>query len=146
MAFTFRMADEGDVASILAIEEASMSNPWNEAAYSEAIRSDHAFVMVATEDDNIAGFAVYYLTPPECELPDIVVSERYRRRGLGKALLQESMKELKSRGIDTIYLEVRVSNMPARTLYTHIGFEEIGKRKYFYSNPVEDAICMSLVF
>ena len=144
MAFTFRYATEADVDAIVAIEEASMSCPWNRDNYLEVVNSDHAFIMVALDDDDIAGFAVFYLTPPESELPDIVVAEAYRGQGFGKALLSESLVALKKKGIDTIYLEVRVSNTPARNLYSHIGFEEIGKRKYFYSNPVEDAICMSL--
>lgn len=144
MAFTYRYATEADVDAIVSIEEASMSNPWNRDNYLEAVNSDHAFIMVAADDDIIAGFAVFYLTPPESELPDIVVAESYRGKGLGKALLSQSIATLKVQGIDTIYLEVRVSNTPARTLYSRLGFEEIGKRKYFYSNPVEDAICMSL--
>ncbi len=143
MAFTYRYATESDVDAIVAIEEAAMSAPWNRDNYLEAINSEHAFILVAAEADVIAGFAVFYLTPPESELPDIVVSEKYRGQGIGRALLSESIALLKSQGIDTIFLEVRVSNTPARTLYTHTGFEEIGKRKYFYSNPIEDAICMS---
>ncbi|SFI37386.1 ribosomal-protein-alanine N-acetyltransferase [Pseudobutyrivibrio sp. OR37] len=143
MAFTYRYATESDVDAIVAIEEAAMSAPWNRDNYLEAINSEHAFILVAAEADVIAGFAVFYLTPPESELPDIVVSEKYRGQGIGRALLSESIALLKAQGIDTIFLEVRVSNTPARTLYTHTGFVEIGKRKYFYSNPIEDAICMS---
>lgn len=143
MAFTYRYATESDVDAIVAIEEAAMSAPWNRDNYLEAINSEHAFILVAAEADVIAGFAVFYLTPPESELPDIVVSEKYRGQGIGRALLSESIALLKSQGIDTIFLEVRVSNTPARTLYIRTGFEEIGKRKYFYSNPIEDAICMS---
>ena len=120
-----------------------MSNPWHKDNYLEAIRSDHAFVVVASEDDAIAGFAVFYLTPPESELPDIVVDEAYRKRGIAKALLHYAFDQLQSKKVDTVFLEVRVSNTPARTLYDSLGFEEIGKRKYFYSNPIEDAICMS---
>ena len=120
-----------------------MSSPWRPTDYREAINSDHAFIIVAEDDADIAGFAVFYLTPPESELPDIVVAESYRGKGLGKTLLLEAISRLRPRDIDTVYLEVRVSNTPARALYSHIGFEEIGKRKYFYSDPVEDAICMS---
>ena len=144
MAFTFRYATEADVDEIVAIEEASMTNPWRRDNYLEAIKSDHAFILVAVDDEVIAGFAVFYLTPPESELPDIVVSHGYRGKGVGKAIMTEALLCLKTHGIDTVYLEVRVSNAPARALYSHLGFEEIGKRKYFYSNPVEDAICMSL--
>ena len=144
MAFTFRYAEEKDLQAIVEIESAAMSCPWSLKSYEEAVASDHAFVMVAESDGQIAGFSVFYLTPPESELPDIVVAEAFRGQGLGKALLEHSIQELKTRDIDTIFLEVRVSNTPARKLYESFGFEQIGIRKYFYSDPVEDAICMRL--
>lgn len=142
MAFEFRYATIEDVEQIAAIEEASMANPWKAPSYIEAINSDHAFILVAMDADKVAGFSVFYLTPPEAELPDIVVEKSYRGQGLGKQLLEYAATELTSKNIDTIFLEVRESNAPARALYTKMGFEEIGTRKYFYSNPVEDAICM----
>jgi len=61
----------------------------------------------------------------------------------GKGLLEYTISEALKRNVETIFLEVRVSNTPARNLYQRFDFEEIGKRKYFYSNPIEDAICMS---
>ena len=121
-----------------------MSCPWSRDSYKEAMDSDHAFIMVATESDSCVGFAVFYLTVPESELPDIVVAEEHRGKGIGKALLDASLRELTSRGVDTVFLEVRVSNERAKALYEKVGFEEIGRRKYFYSDPVEDAICMRL--
>jgi ribosomal-protein-alanine N-acetyltransferase len=142
MAFTFRFANAQDLTSIVEIENAAMSCPWSLKSYEEAITSDHSFIMVAEDDGQIAGFSVFYLTPPESELPDIVVDEKFRGQGLGCQLLTKSIEELEKRGIDTIFLEVRVSNTPARRLYQRMGFEEIGTRKYFYTNPVEDAICM----
>lgn len=142
MTFEFRYATIEDVEQIAAIEEASMPNPWKVPSYIEAINSDHAFIIVVMDGKKVAGFSVFYLTPPEAELPDIVVEKSYRGQGLGKQLLEYAAIELTSKNIDTLFLEVRESNAPARALYTKMGFEEIGKRKYFYSNPVEDAICM----
>ncbi len=144
MDLCFRYAIESDLADIVAIENSSMSAPWSLDSYSEAIDSEHAFILVATVDDDIAGFAVFYLTPPESELPDIVVNDKYRRMGVGRALLHYAFSELKDRSVDKVFLEVRVSNYAARALYDSIGFQQIGIRKYFYSAPIEDAICMSL--
>ena len=144
MAFTYRFANVQDLQAIVEIENAAMSCPWSLKSYEEAISSDHSFIMVAEDDGQIAAFSVFYLTPPEAELPDIVVDEKYRGQGLGRQLLSKALEELEGRGIDTIFLEVRVSNTPARRLYEGLGFEEIGTRKYFYSDPVEDAICMKL--
>ena len=138
------MATVSDIDEIVQIESESMPNPWGPSDYKEAIESDHAFVYVLTVDDKIIAYTVYYLTPPESELPDIVVAPSHRNKGIGKTLLTKSFEELKSRGVDTVFLEVREQNIAAQRLYTSLGFENIGKRKYFYSNPVEDAICMRL--
>ena len=144
MSIEFRFANDRDLDTIVEIESSSMSCPWSRDSYKEAMDSDHAFIMVATESDSCVGFAVFYLTVPESELPDIVVAESHRDKGVGKALLDASLRELTSRGVDTVFLEVRVSNERAKALYEKVGFEEIGRRKYFYSDPVEDAICMRL--
>ena len=144
MTYTYRYATEKDIDAIVAIEKSSMPNPWHRDNYLEAIQSNHAFIMVVVDGNAIAGFAVFYMTPPESELPDIVVVPSYRGKGIGKELLNRCICELKSKAVDTIFLEVRPSNNPARSLYTKMGFEEIGKRKYFYTNPIEDAICMVL--
>lgn len=144
MALEFRYAVEDDINTIFEIEQASMSCPWSLASFNEAVSSDHSFIRVADMDGQIAGFAVFYLTAPESELPDIVVAEEFRGQGIGRSLLENSIKELQAKDIDTIFLEVRSSNDSAKLLYDKLGFEQIGIRKYFYSNPVEDAICMKL--
>ncbi len=144
MALEFRYAVEDDINTIFEIEQASMSCPWSLASFNEAVFSDHSFIRVADMDGQIAGFAVFYLTAPESELPDIVVAEEFRGQGIGRSLLENSIKELQAKDIDTIFLEVRSSNDSAKLLYDKLGFEQIGIRKYFYSNPVEDAICMKL--
>ena len=43
-------------------------------------------------------------------------------------------------------LEVRESNTPAIGLYRKLGFEEVGRRKGYYTNPKEDAILMTVTF
>ena len=47
------------------------------------------------------------------------------------------------KGIVFLSLEVRESNIAARSLYTSLGWEECGKRKNFYSKPTEDACVMT---
>ena len=53
------------------------------------------------------------------------------------------IEEAKKLGMAVLYLEVRESNTPARTVYKSLGFEENGIRKNFYEHPVEHAVLMS---
>ena len=142
MALEYRFATEEDLQQIFEIEQSVMPCPWSMKSFQEAFSSDYSFILVAVDDYRICGFSVLYITAPEAELPDIVVAKEYQGKGVGKGLLKRTIDEASSKGVESIFLEVRVSNAPARGLYDSFGFEEIGTRKYFYSNPVEDAICM----
>lgn len=46
-------------------------------------------------------------------------------------------------GVNRIDLEVRASNSVAISFYKRHGFEDVGIRKNYYTNPKEDALLMS---
>lgn len=140
----YRKVELSDLEEIASIEKDVMSMPWSYESFLEAAESDHTLFIVADDNGKIAGFAVFYITSPEAELPDIVVSKEYRRQGVGRQLLRTSIDTLVEQGITDIFLEVREHNEPARLLYKSFEFVETGLRKNFYENPVENAICMHL--
>ena len=49
---------------------------------------------------------------------------------------------MKEKNVTRILLEVRESNVPAKTLYENYGFSEIAVRKNYYTKPLENAIVM----
>jgi len=55
----------------------------------------------------------------------IAVMEEFRRRGIGSKLIEEALKRLKECGASEVYLEVRISNYPAITLYRKMGFKAV---------------------
>ncbi|HDJ83968.1 MAG TPA: ribosomal-protein-alanine N-acetyltransferase [Desulfurococcaceae archaeon] len=72
----------------------------------------------------------------------IAVRKEYRRKGIGRKLMEEAMKALKEvYGAEEVYLEVRVSNKPAINLYEKLGFK-IAKRVAAYYLDGEDAYIM----
>jgi len=74
----------------------------------------------------------------------IAVMENYRRRGIGRALIAQSMDRARRvYNCDECYLEVRVSNEPAIHLYTELGFIKV-KRNYGYYLDGEDAWVMAV--
>lgn len=90
----------------------------------------------------LAGFAVAVLAPPEAELESIAVAAPFQRRGLARALLAALDAHLRAAAVDTLLLEVRVSNTPAQALYRSSGFVQIGRRPGYYADPVEDALIL----
>lgn len=89
---------------------------------------------------SLDGFLVARHVAHEWELENIVVAEIARRRGIGKQLLQALLHTARKTESVSVFLEVRESNVAARSLYERSGFRQTGRRDDYYVNPSEDAI------
>lgn len=80
----------------------------------------------------------------EAEIIDFRVDISVRGRGVGSVLLGQTLNALNLSGINTVFLEVRRSNVAAITLYEHAGFANIGSRDNYYETASgrEDALLM----
>ncbi len=129
--------------AILAIENASFAVPWSEKSFQEAFESDNITVLAALDDDgNVLGFGCLLAVDGEGEILNIAVHPSVRKAGIGQRLLGGMISVGFDLGVRDFYLEVRESNHPARGLYEKNGFAVLGRRKRYYSKPVEDAILM----
>ena len=72
---------------------------------------------------------------------NVGVLEDLRRRGIARALMERLLADLSA--AQSVTLEVRRSNAAAIALYESFGFERVGERKNFYSQPTEDALLMT---
>jgi ribosomal-protein-alanine N-acetyltransferase len=76
----------------------------------------------------------------EAELLRVAVLPQARRGGRGRALLRHCEGELARMGVETLHLEVRVSNAPARGLYESEGWRSAGTRKGYYRDGEDAAL------
>ena len=77
-----------------------------------------------------------------CELNNIAVLPQYRRRGVGNALLLALGQGARDKDCAVIQLEVRRSNQTALDFYRENGFVQVGRRKNYYTAPIEDALLL----
>lgn len=131
-----------DLAEIAEIERLCFGEPWSERSL-ELLLRDGNFGMVAKKGGRTAAYVGVISTLPDGEITNVATHPDFRRMGLGEAVLTALKAEAAKRGIETLFLEVRRSNEPAKALYAKLGFQIIGERKGFYKNPKEDAILMS---
>ena len=75
----------------------------------------------------------------------VAVLNDFRRKGIGKALVEEAIKGVKIKKCDELYLEVRCSNNDAVRLYENMGFL-INQRLKAYYRDGEDAYLMAVEF
>lgn len=101
--------------------------------------------LVATNNaGGVHGFAVVSIVPPQAELESIAVAKISQRQGIGSRLLKEILQEIRWAGVQQLGLEVRESNQPAIALYRRAGFRETGRRRRYYTDPIEDALLMDI--
>ncbi len=122
----------------------SLGTGWGPDAFRDALENEHDHLWIVTGDDaELKGFLVARLVAGEAELLNVVVAMDARRMGIGRALMKHWIDKMKEEGAQKLFLEVRVSNKAAITLYRGFGFTDVGKRKAYYQPDLEDALVMA---
>jgi len=151
---TLRTAAPQDLREIAGLERScSTAAHWSERQYQDLL--DNAgqaarLVLIAesSPDDAgrfdpaapILGFLIAHHLAPEWELENIVVAPEARGQGVGTRLMGGLLARASQTNSQAVFLEVRESNVAAISLYEKLGFQQTGRRKSYYSNPVEDAL------
>lgn len=137
-----RVATEVDIPALYALETDCFPDPWSQKSLRDTLREERSFFAVAEIDGKVVGYINTTYILDEMELNRICTLPDYRRQGIGAALLQAAFAFAKEKHIQSFFLEVRASNLPAQTLYRSAGFTQVGLRKKFYQNPTEDGLIM----
>ena len=137
-----RRALPDDASDIATLEVEYFSNPWDKKDIFSYICSEGSMCFSAIENGAVVGYIIGKKIPPEGEIYRIAVRADKRQRGIGYRLLSYALKTERGSGVETVFLEVRESNTPARALYRADGFNEIGIRKNYYKDPTENAVVM----
>jgi ribosomal-protein-alanine N-acetyltransferase len=90
--------------------------------------------LVAEIDGRIAGDMISRILSDKAELASLAIHPDFRRRGVGSALLEETIRRVKYHGISHIDLEVRKTNLAGFRFWEKMGFTLIGKQPGFYDD------------
>jgi [ribosomal protein S18]-alanine N-acetyltransferase len=131
-----------DLSRMLEIEQSSFSTPWRRSTFEGLLRRGDADLIGVTVEGRLVGYAITWTIMDQAELGNVAVTPDARRRGLGRVLIEAALARVRRRGARECFLEVRESNQVARRLYEALGFAVIGRRRRYYSSPVEDALVM----
>ena len=71
------------------------------------------------------------------EISGVMVDPKYRRRGYGRKLVSKALEEAKRQGAEKIHIRVLDKNIPARALYSALGFADFEKVAYFHGDWVD---------
>ena len=138
-----RPAIPTDLDAIAELELHSFSNPWHPDTFRSLLKQPRALVLAAEDPiQGVVGYAVLWWVLDQGELANLAVGEDQRGRGIGSSLLDRAVTHAMSQGVESLFLEVRVSNESALGLYKSRGFAQISIRRGYYQNPPEDALVL----
>ena len=127
-------------AQLASLESQCFKEPWSEQTLLDSLRSgNYVFSFIRQDGSDVpAGYACGLIMPDQCEVQRVCVLPEYRRHGFGERLMNELRTAFEASGACSVFLEVRSSNIPARSLYEKLGYRSIGIRKHYYAD--DDAV------
>ena len=135
-----------EVDEVMAVELSAYSYPWTRGNVVDSLVAGHLAEVLRSADGELLG---YYIAMPgvdEMHLLNLAVAPAHQRRGHARRMLDALVRHARARGVRTLWLEVRDSNLRAQSLYLRYGFVAVGRRRDYYPAAAgrrEDAVLMS---
>ena len=134
-----------DLMNVHNLEVESYDFPWTKEILRDCILYKYdAFTIYF--NDLLVGYIISKISVPETHILNLTINSKFRKKGLGKSLIQLIINDSRIRGAEDIILEVRVNNINAISLYEKLDFKKVGIRKNYYESKGgrEDAYVLQL--
>ena len=118
---------------ILEIEHDSFGrDAWNRQLFLDYVRQCPELFLVASHSRRIGGYIITCTEGKDAELVSIAVDPRDRLRGLGKAMLDATIAQLRARRVKAWWLMVETVNESAIRFYESYGFTRKRRTRRYY--------------
>lgn len=136
-----------DLDAVVELQKRAFKHPWSPELVKRELTHDWSTILLAEDaprggPQRIAGFMIFWLVHDELHILNIATDPDYRRRGIARKLLEETLATARNHKCAMATLEVRRSNEAAIELYRSYNFRAVGIRPNYYVDEGEDAIVM----
>ncbi len=127
-------AEQADAETLARLHAQGFYRGWPREDFSAYIAGHDTPIYVACDAKRrIAGFAMLRLVADEAELITIAVDPKWRKRGVGLALMRAVFEDLRMTPARQLFLEVAADNPAALRLYARLGFAQVSERQGYYA-------------
>jgi [ribosomal protein S18]-alanine N-acetyltransferase len=149
--FLIRQMTHEDMPAVITLEQAAFRNPWSPELLRRELDHEWSTILLVEEPQpgghqRLLGLAIFWIVQDEVHVLNVAVAPEHRRRGVGRAVMDEVLGRGRHRRCVLATLEVRRSNEAAIGLYKSLGFRTVGVRPNYYVDEKEDALVMVLDF
>lgn len=153
MSISITLTDEFDIPKILEIQLEGNLSSWTTKDYLIEIKKRNAIFLACKIENETVGFlasrfviinenAGEPIKYAELDILNFGVLKKFQGKGIGSLLFENLLNRFTVIPLETIWLEVRESNLNAISFYKKRGFTAIQNRKNFYRQPTENAVVM----
>jgi [SSU ribosomal protein S18P]-alanine acetyltransferase (EC 2.3.1.128) len=144
---SLRPMTAADLPRIHRIELASYDYPWSLGNFRDSMQAGYSTWVREADYEaggEVIGYYVMMAAAGEAHLLNMTIAPIWRRHGLGRELLAHCLVAARDHGAESLFLEVRPSNLAALALYRSSGFVELALRRDYYParEGREDAVIM----
>lgn len=138
-----RPMSQADLPRIHRIELASYEYPWTPGNFADSLSAGYS-MWVREAGGEVIGYYVMMAAAGEAHLLNLTIAPVWRRHGLGRDLLEHCLARARDHQANSLFLEVRASNVAAIALYHSSGFIDLAVRRGYYParDGREDALIM----
>lgn len=123
-----------DAAAVAALHARLFATAWDADAVRALIEHPAAVSLVAARPHReIIGFILAQIAADQAEILTVGVSPDHQNQGIGRLLVEGTIRAAAKSEARQLYLDVAEGNAPARALYAACGFREIGRRKDYFT-------------
>ncbi len=138
-----RPAQPGDVCGLETAESGCFPDPWPGHFFLAEILAPGRFQRILVDGrGGLAGYLFAAWQYLDLHILKVAILPPWRRLGHARWLMGLAEQYARTKGGETVTLEVRVSNHPAIALYESLGYERVGRRRRYYGDG-EDALVMT---
>ncbi len=138
----FRRMLKADLPAVAELEQICFRSPWTLNMLKGELKNRLAYYHVLELDEKIVAYAGMWVVFEEAHITNVAVSPEHRRKGFGRCIMLNSMREAVKLHATKMTLEVRETNFGAQALYESLDFQNAGRRKKYYSDTGEDAFIL----
>ena len=144
MSFLYQRGNIDDIEDVFRLNRDVFDEAWSKNVMLQSMQVGYD-LYVCHEGDMLVGYVLSQDILLETQVMQVCVHAGFRRQGVAKKLMGMLLQD--KQDMESVMLEVRVSNVPAQTFYQSLGFYTAGIRPNYYSKtrtkPREDAAVMT---
>lgn len=126
-----RQASEADIEDMWTIEKGVYGFPWTQGIFMDCMNAGYDCWLYENARE-IFGYGITSMLDGECHILNLCIETSYQGLGWGRGMLNHLLDSAREQGCRVVFLEVRISNTRAYSLYRALGFNEVTVRKNYY--------------